>query len=362
MSTYLNHLNTSIYKYLQMSITEYSKLDPKYLFEHVYGGLIGQALGDAFAMPAYFKPKDTWDFYGGWINDFLPGPSDHPVHAGLAPGEVTDDTQQAMSIIKEILINKKISVELAAKAIIGWYDLIDGDHNPHVGPSTRKACLQLKGGVDPHETGVLGDTNGGAMRISPIGLINPGNIQQAILDSIIVCTPTHFTSVAISGACAVAAAIATALVPDSSIESIVHSAKIGADEGRKHGNPWLGASISKRIELAVQIVEKESDVYERILALYDIVGSTLATSESVPSALGIFVLAKGDPMTCARYAAALSGDADTVGAMACAIAGSWKGISSIPADIRNTIEKVNKDYDFFGTAKEIVKFIEERNA
>ncbi|NMB63136.1 MAG: hypothetical protein GYA18_12490 [Chloroflexi bacterium] len=337
-------------------------MDSKYLFKHVYGGLIGQALGDAFAMPAYFRPQDTWDSYDGWINKFFPGPSDHPVHAGLEPGEVTDDTQQAMSIIKEILVTKKIDVNIAAKAITNWYDAIDGDNNAHVGPSTRKACSQLKSGIDPHESGVMGDTNGSAMRISPIGLINPGNIQQAILDTIVICTPTHFTSIAISGACAVASAVANAMLPHATIQSIIENGKIGADEGRKYGNVWLGASISKRIDLAIQIVEKENDVYEKIIDLYDIIGSTLSPSESVPSAFGIFALAEGDPMTCARYAAALSGDADTVAAMACAIAGAWKGIDSIPTDIKNTIEKVNKDYNFYETAKGIVQFIEERNA
>ena len=336
-------------------------LSSDYLFEHIYGGLIGQALGDAYAMPAYFRPQDTWDFYEGWINEFMPGPPDHPVHAGLSPGEITDDTQQAMTLIQEILINRKISVDIAANAIIKWYDFIDGDNNSHVGPSSRRACMQLKQGINPHETGILGDTNGGAMRISPIGMINPGNIDQATLDSVTICTPTHFTSVAISGASAVASAVANAMIPDSTIESIIHAAKIGAEEGRKYGNPWLGASISKRIDLAVQIAQEEIDIYKRILNLYDIVGSTLASSESVPSAFGIFVLAEGDPMTCAKYSAALSGDADTVAAMACSIAGAWKGIKSIPGKIINKIEEVNKDYNFSGTSKKMVNFIQERN-
>ena len=333
----------------------------EYLFDHIYGGLIGQALGDAYGMPAYFRPEKTWEYYGGWINEFKPGPSDHLVHAGLVPGEVTDDTQQAMALIQEILQKREISVEVAASAIIKWYDLIDGDNNPHVGPSTRSACLQLKQGADPHKSGTSGDTDGGAMRISPIGLINPGDIEQATRDSAVICTPTHYTAVAISGASAIASAVAEAMTPDSSIESIVQAGKTGAELGRKYGETWLGASIPRRIDLAVEIVREKIDVYQRILNLYDIVGSTLASSESVPSVFGIFVLADGDPMTCARYSAALSGDADTIAAMACAIAGAWKGISSIPPEVIKKLEDVNKDYDFAGTAREMVKYIQERN-
>ena len=64
----------------------------------------------------------------------------------------------------------------------------------------------LKAGEDPQLSGVHGDTNGGAMRISPLGLIHPGRPEAAVHDAIIACTPTHFTNVALSGACAVAAA------------------------------------------------------------------------------------------------------------------------------------------------------------
>ena len=52
--------------------------------DRILGGLFGQALGDAWAMPAMLTPDDTWEKYGGWITGFLPGPEDHPVHGGYA--------------------------------------------------------------------------------------------------------------------------------------------------------------------------------------------------------------------------------------------------------------------------------------
>ncbi len=333
--------------------------DFDYLFEHIYGGIIGQALGDAYAMPAYFRPEDTWSYYGGWIKEFKPGPSDHLVHAGLKPGQITDDTQQAVFLIREILSTHQVSVEMTVNAILKWYKFIDGDNNPHVGPSSRRAIQSLLSGGDPYKTGEMGDTNGGAMRISPIGLINPGNIDQAIKDSVTVCTPTHATSVAISGGAAIASAVSAAIIPGSSLDSIISAGMKGANEGRRFGNTWLGANIARRINLAVEIVKKKGAVYDKIIDLYDIIGSTLATSEAVPAAFGIFTLAEGDPMTCARYAAALSGDADTVAAMACAIAGSWKGISSFPEKIKNTLEEVNSEYEFHKNALELTKYVLE---
>lgn len=332
----------------------------EYLEDHILGGLFGQAMGDAFAMPAYLRPEDTWEHYQGWIETFHPGPPGHPAHDGLKAGQITDDTEQAMALAETMIQEQGLSVEGAARAIVRWYDQIDGDHNPYVGPSTRRACLALKQGADPHTTGLMGDTDGGAMRISPIGLINPGNRDRAIEDAVTACTPTHFTRVAISGAAAVAASIAAALVPGSSLEEILASGIYGGEQGLQHGNIWLGASVPRRIELALEIAARKTPLYDRIVTLFDVVGSTLATSETVPTAYGILALAEGDPVLCARYSAAVSGDADTVGAMACAIAGAWKGIDSIPSEWVSTLETVNSQYDFRGTAQKLVSMAMER--
>ena len=111
--------------------------------------------------------------------------------------------------------------------------------------------------------------------------------------------------------------------------------------GMKHGNPWMGASSAKRIALAAEIARKDMPVRERIQEIYDIIGTTLAITEAVPAAFGMFVMADGDPMETARLAAALSGDADTVGAMACAISGAFKGIDTFPKEVIETLERVN---------------------
>ena len=71
---------------------------PQQLYEHILGGLLGQAFGDAFAMPALLHPEDTWKCYGGWLTDFHPGPAGHPVHEGLPAARVTDDTEQAFAL------------------------------------------------------------------------------------------------------------------------------------------------------------------------------------------------------------------------------------------------------------------------
>jgi ADP-ribosylglycohydrolase len=50
------------------------------LKDKILGGLFGQALGDAWGMPAYFDIDLTWNAFGGWIDTLVPAPDDHPVH------------------------------------------------------------------------------------------------------------------------------------------------------------------------------------------------------------------------------------------------------------------------------------------
>lgn len=318
-----------------------------YLYPHILGGLYGQALGDAWAMPAYLRPAQTWAYYNGWIEALVDAPPDHPIHAGFTAGQVTDDTQQALALAQTIIEASEVTLDGVANALVAWYDLIDGDNVTFVGPSTRRAINALKAGVDPHETGLRGDTNGGAMRICPVGLVHPGDPAAAVEDAVTACTPTHFTDVAVSGACAVAAAIAQAVVPDATLEEIIDSAMWGAEVGLQRGVPWFGASVARKIKFAVQLATdatlSESD---RIQNLYDLVGATLAVADAVPCAFGILAMADGDLIDTAIYAAALSGDADTVGAMAGAMAGAWRGIDSIPMEYVEMLSRVNAQYDF----------------
>ncbi|MEA3440591.1 MAG: ADP-ribosylglycohydrolase family protein [Chloroflexota bacterium] len=328
------------------------------MFSRILGGLYGQALGDAWAMPAMLTPQDTWKKYGGWITEFLPGPEDHPVHAGLLPGQVTDDTEQAFSLAEAVIQDSEVTVEGAARAIVTWYDRIGGDDCPYVGPSTRRAVQAIKRGEDLNITGRWGDTNGAAMKISPIGLMHPGDLLAAVEDARIACTPTHNTDVAISGAAAVAGAIAVAMKPGSTLDKVIQAGKEAADIGRAYGHRWMGASVSRRIALAVDIARSALPPRERIQEMYEMIGTSLAIPESVPAAFGVLVMAEGDPKQAAIYAAALSGDADTIAAMACAIAGAWRGAEVFDDQDIQKLRQVNPELDFDGVANGIARLVD----
>jgi ADP-ribosylglycohydrolase len=309
-------------------------------------------------MPALLTPDQTWERYGGWIDRFYPGAEDHPVHAGLPPGRITDDTEQAFRLAESILEDGGVTVEGTVRAVLRWYDQVGGESCPYIGPSTRRAVAQLRSGVEPRVSGLHGDTNGAAMRVSVVGLIHPGDVAGAARDAALQATPTHNTDVAMSGAAAVAGAVATALRPGATLDDILRAGIEAAELGRRLGPTYMGASVARRIELAVGIARHLDDPRARIQELYDTVGSTLAISESVPAAFGVLAMAGGDPLQTAIYAAALAGDADTVGAMACAIAGAWRGIDAFPAAVVATLRSANPELNFEATARQLADLAE----
>ena len=298
------------------------------LKSRILGGLYGQALGDAWGMPAYFDFDQTWQAYGGWITQFLPGPDDHEVHAGLPAARITDDSEQAFSLARAYIEAGGVTLAATVQAIVAWYDRIGGDSSKYVGPSTRRGVQALKRGEDPYTTGRWGDTNGAAMRVSPVGLICAGDPVAAVEAAYIACIPTHHTNVAVSGAAAVAAAVAVATREDATLDAVVAAGLLGAELGRQKGVRWLAASVTRRIEQAVSIARRAGDPRDRLRALYDEVGTSLAIADTVGAAFGVLVMAGGDPQQTAIYAANLSGDADTVGAIACAMAGAYTGIEA----------------------------------
>ena len=300
------------------------------MLNKILGTLYGQALGDAFAMPTQVHPDDTERCFG-WLDSWQAAPEDHLVHAGLPAGRITDDSEQAFSIAQAVIDAGAVTLQAAVSGLVAWYDRVDGDNSPYVGPSTRRGVKALKAGEDPRSTGLWGDTNGAPMRISPIGILHSGDIAGAVADTVTVCMPTHFTGPAVSGAAAVSAAVATATVDGVSLDKVIQAGLQGAEMGREYGRRWFGCSVAFKIEQALAIVASEGDRRSRLRRIYDEVGATLNVPETVGAAFGLLAMAEGDPKETAILAANLSGDADTIGAIACAMAGAFAGFDAIPA-------------------------------
>ncbi|WP_156913511.1 ADP-ribosylglycohydrolase family protein [Mesorhizobium sp. WSM3224] len=297
------------------------------------GALIGGALGDALGMPTQLlSPARIAELYGH-VADFVAPAADHPVSKGLPAGAITDDTEQAL-LLGRILVESGERFDHArwVNALLDWerdvkargsYDLL--------GPSTKRAIDAINSGVPAEEAGRGGDTNGAAMRIAPVGIMMPPEPLAALVAKVAeTCRATHNTSIAIASAAAVAAAVSLGVSGGdwrAASGHAVMAARLGAALGH-----WVtGGDIAARIVWAQELVRGKTEK-EAIKLIIDLVGTGVASQESVPAAFAVLEVAQGDAWRAAVIAANLGGDTDTIGAIAAGMAGACSGLSCLPQD------------------------------
>lgn len=333
--------------------------DRNALKSRVKGALIGIAYGDAFGMPAEMFTQEMIKEKFGKIDTFLSGHCENMISAKLQKYEVTDDTINSMLMVDMLCENKgKVDAHVFVDTLIKWIETSEKS-SAVVGPSTAKAIKLIQEGVSIEETGKMGTTNGGAMKILPIGIVagikETIDLQQMIEQVVEICKPTHYTTLAISAACAIAAGGMLAVHGETNVETIFEFMQKAAELGQNYGYVWGGPSISKRMELGKHFVDTESEE-AALRDIYDYIGTGLPSTESIPAAAVMFYMAKGNPQKCARYAANIGGDTDTMGAMACGICGAIHGEEIFPREEIEMLEKVN-GIDFELLAWKIIKLI-----
>ncbi|MEW6632814.1 MAG: ADP-ribosylglycohydrolase family protein, partial [Pseudomonadota bacterium] len=107
----------------------------------------------------------------------------------------------------------------------------------------------------------------------------------------------------------------------------VAAARLGATLGH-----WVtGGDIAARIGWAQELVRGKAEK-DAIKLIVDLVGTGVASQESVPAAFAVLEVAQGDAWRAAVIAANLGGDTDTIGAIAAGMAGACAGLSRLPQD------------------------------
>jgi ADP-ribosylglycohydrolase len=298
------------------------------------GALYGLAIGDALGMPTQMlSRREIAERWGPLLTGFEPAPLDHPIAAGLPAGTVTDDTEQAV-LLGRLLVEGHGTVEPRelAQALVRWErDMAARGSLDLLGPSTKRAVAAVLAGVPPEEAGASGDTNGAAMRIAPLGIAVNLDHPEALVDQVVaVSRVTHNTGVALAGAAAVAAAVSAGLSGAGVGEATAFAVDAaGIAAGRGH---WVaGADVAARIEWATRLVT-DRDLAEAAEVIYTLVGTSLATQESVPAAFAVLAAVPDNPWQACLLAASLGGDCDTIAAMAGAVAGACHGVGAFPPD------------------------------
>lgn len=323
----------------------------------VYGALMGVAVGDAMGMPSELWPRRKILKHFGKIDTFLPSPVDSVIARELKAGEVTDDTLVTLLVAESIIEQEgRIVPEKIIEKIITWAEKDKVKNSNIIGPSTRKAFELISRGTPVEEAGKSGVTNGGAMRIIPVGIVSNWRDLDALVENVrLACLATHNTNIAIAGASAVAAAASYCVDGGDELDAVIRIAKQACEKGMNAGYETAGASISKRVDMGMEIVNSGKREDEILQDLYDGIGTGMATNESVPAALSLVYMAKGDPVKCAHLAANIGGDTDTIGAMSCGICGAFKGIEAFADETIRLITETNH-IDFSSVAQRLLPY------
>ena len=310
--------------------------------DRAIGALYGLAIGDALGMPTQLMSRTGIAERYGVIDRFRAADAWHPLAGGLPAGHITDDTEQAM-LLARLLIegHGHVAPGIFARALVEWEDDMRARGSLDLlGPSTKRAVQAVLDGEPLATAGRFGTTNGAAMRVTPVGIIRTWQPIDIFVDLVAETSfVSHNTGVAIAGAAAVAAAVSAGIDGanlEGAVEAAVGAAQVGATRGY-----WVAAAdVASRIRLAIDLADP-ADVDGSLTRLYEIVGTSLATQESVPAVFGILATFPDDPWSAVCAAASLGGDSDTVAAMAGAIGGALHGTAGYPAEARETVATVN---------------------
>ncbi|WP_243794335.1 ADP-ribosylglycohydrolase family protein [Saccharopolyspora gloriosae] len=307
-------------------------------FERAYGALVGLAIGDALGMPTQSMPRERIRERYGRISDFVDGAADQPIAPGMAAASVTDDTDQAMIVARLISDGSgSIDAHAFAEQLIAWEQaMLERGSLDLLGPSTNAALAKLQAGVSVEETGRSGTTNGAAMRIAPVGVAHPRG--ERLIDAVVEAgRVTHNTGLGISAACAIAAAV-SAGVDGADTAGALEAADAAAREGETRGHWVAGASVPARFN-AFRRYAKGLGTEDFESFLYEVVGTSVQSQESVVAALLLVERGAEFPFDALCTAASLGGDTDTVAAMAGAVLGAVHGAEAFPdAAVRRVLD------------------------
>ncbi|CAL8094237.1 unnamed protein product [Calicophoron daubneyi] len=309
----------------------------------VFGGLIGDCYG------YLYEDKDPveYDVITKLVNDSISGELIY-----------TDDTQMALAVLRSLRAGNKLVPEDLAREFAHDY-FTDGRHRYYGGTvpllfeqmqSTRfhnpyKYAANLFGG-----TGSFG--NGGAMRVSPAAIYGLNfddlEFERLIVD---ITRLTHTHPLAIYGALLQAFAVKqvweivstpdTCLDPNSFLDQLLDRLtrtqykfiNFNATHWHKAYDEYVGKFSHIKSLLASDDCTAE-EVRTKL-------GTSLEAIQSVPCALYAFLRSlkpikqipfSSIPLRCLVYVIGLGGDTDSIGTMACSLAGGFVGVGADQSD------------------------------
>lgn len=291
------------------------------------GAMAGLAIGDALGRPVEGMSAEQIREKYGSVKDFV----------NLTPGG-SDDTEYALLTGSALLkYGKSITSSQFADY---WIEKVCNQKSAFAGAgfSEMNAIYNLRKGLRPPFSGQHNHawSDGLAMRVAPIGVISKGDLELARKLAIADGEVSH-SGEGIHAGVVIAVAISAAMAGSSNTE--VFEKAINSISN----NTWTWRLLA----LAKKIVNtsKDKPVHEIAdLLLQDIAINEYFYADLAPEAVALAMAAvlygDGDYAKTLLFAVNLGRDADTIAAMAGAVAGAISGYESIPANWKGAVTTV----------------------
>jgi ADP-ribosyl-[dinitrogen reductase] hydrolase len=322
---------------------------PKTLDRFV-GCLLGLACGDALGAPVEEWSHETIKSTLGFIRDYQT--------TILGRGVITDDTQLTIILSESIIQNEHFDPSHFAYSIGEWQRRIDEGKEPGrgSGQTISLAARRLYKGTYWKRSGEFSAGNSPAARVAPLGLYHCRRPEDTLIrDASNSAIPTHIDPLAIAGTQLMAIAVCRLIETDYENFSPIEFVK-GLVEAAQPLNVQVADVIEDLVHrLEGQNVEdiafvvpggpQEITHFDRSIYLEEDVrevvkmGTGKFILQSLPAAMYCFLSHPYDFESAVLCAVNAGGDADTIAAMAGALAGVFNGAQAIPIRWLNELEK-----------------------
>ena len=336
------------------------------LFKKVYGCMLGGAIGDALGGPVEGKPwtpeliRETY----GVVDRYVPYQREPGYHAHFTKqlGAYTDDTRMKHLLCQAI-------IEAGGMPRPGDFGHVLAKAYHHAPDDLHEGLVEeyyLKAIWGRDKVIFSGEpTNGAIMSNSPIGLMaacRPDVAYQAGFDLAFLTDGYAKTAAAM-----LVAAIAEAMKPQPTIDSVIQAA-IDAHlkfARRREGPrwqtlPWRYDPNLTFLKESVEIARQERDVFATQHRLYETLEWGHLFSEATQTlcvALAMFVAAEGDLRQTIIGCVMYGRDNDSYASVAGALAGAFHGLAAIPEEWIQPVIDGNPETDMHDLSLKLTEFI-----
>jgi ADP-ribosylglycohydrolase len=287
---------------------------PDRLIDRAAACLIYGRVGDAMGTPTENLEPAEIERRFGWVQSF--------------EGDGTDDSIMADLLADALLrTDGYATADDWARSCHEQRSRIFGDKESKFFSSVTHSLRKIRLGYLPRMV-ALGNmaSSSSAMAIAPVGIVNAGHPRAAAAQAAEIASFFHIHDVGFcqDAASAIAAAIAAALAPDATIETVLAAA-------RAYVKPWSGGEMLGLIDKAIGLARSNDHAGFRAAYHAEFRCPIACDSrETIPATLALCLLAEGNPERAVEFGANFGRDSDTIACMAGYICGALSGVPAAP--------------------------------